>query len=49
MDDEYDALMKNNCWTLVPKPIDKKIIGCKWIFKLKNKNSNGYAPHYKLI
>ena len=35
MHEEMDSLIKNNTWKLVPKPKNKKIIGCKWIFKRK--------------
>ncbi|KAL6347170.1 hypothetical protein AAG906_012751 [Vitis piasezkii] len=34
---EYVALLTNSTWSLVPKPINKHIIGCKWIYKLKLK------------
>ncbi|KAG8478707.1 hypothetical protein CXB51_028586 [Gossypium anomalum] len=33
--DEFDALIRNSTWTLVPLPPDKKAIGCKWLFKIK--------------
>lgn len=26
---------KNKIWTKVPKPQDRKIIGCRWVFKIK--------------
>ncbi|AAF19226.1 Highly similar to Ta1-3 polyprotein [Arabidopsis thaliana] len=34
--DEMDSLMKNGTWDLVDKPKDRKIIGCRWLFKLKS-------------
>ena len=37
MKTEYDALLTNSTRTLVPKPVNKLIIGCKWIYKLKLK------------
>ena len=43
---EYQALMDNHTWSLVPKNEDMNIIGCRWIFKLKLK-SNGSIDHYK--
>ncbi|KAA3452495.1 Retrovirus-related Pol polyprotein from transposon TNT 1-94 [Gossypium australe] len=37
---EYDALLRNNTWNLVPLPPSRQEIGCKWIFKIKH-NPNG--------
>ena len=34
---EYVALLTNSTWALIPKPINKHIIGYKWIYKLKLK------------
>ncbi|KAL2517563.1 Uncharacterized protein Adt_13810 [Abeliophyllum distichum] len=31
----YDALIKNQTWILVPPEPAMKIIGCKWVYKLK--------------
>jgi histone deacetylase 1/2 len=47
MDEEYDALMKNRTWHLVPEPSgNKNIIDCKWVYKVK-KNSDGTINRYK--
>lgn len=35
MQQEFDALIKNNTWTLFHLPKDRKIIGYKWIFRIK--------------
>lgn len=35
MIDEYLALIINQTWRLVDLPQDRKPIGCKWVFKLK--------------
>lgn len=35
MKEEYDALMRNNTWTLVQPPSNRSPIGCKWVFGLK--------------
>jgi hypothetical protein len=32
---EYDSLMKNNTWNLVPLPPGKNLVGCKWVYKTK--------------
>lgn len=46
MQEEYDALIKNNTWTLVPSPSYRNIIGCKWVFRIK-RHSNGTISRYK--
>jgi hypothetical protein len=35
MEDEFDALQRNQTWRLVPKPPGINIVGSKWIFKTK--------------
>lgn len=47
MDEEIESLNKNNTWTLVNKPIGKKIIGSKWFFKLKPGIPGVEAPRFK--
>jgi hypothetical protein len=46
MDAEYDALMKNNAWHLVPRDDIKNIIDSKWVYKIKKK-SDSSADRYK--
>ena len=35
MQDELDALKRNNTFVLVPRPVDHNVVGCKWIFRTK--------------
>ncbi|GKC02688.1 ribonuclease H-like domain-containing protein [Tanacetum coccineum] len=35
MYDEYNALIKNQTWTLVPRPPDANIVQCMWLFRHK--------------
>jgi hypothetical protein len=35
MDQEYNALLKNNTWHLVPRKQGMNIIDCKWVYKIK--------------
>ena len=35
MNEELDQIEKNNTWELVPRPIEKNIIGSKLVFKKK--------------
>ncbi|MCO5574557.1 hypothetical protein L7F22_028345 [Adiantum nelumboides] len=46
MDDEMDALVKNETWDLVRLPSGKKAIGSKWVYKVKCK-SDGSVERYK--
>jgi hypothetical protein len=46
MQKEYDSLMKNNTWTLVPLPVDRKPVSFKWVFKIKQ-GANGEVERYK--
>ncbi|XP_071740182.1 uncharacterized protein [Rutidosis leptorrhynchoides] len=46
MDDEMEALNRNNTWIISDLPTGRKPIGCKWIYKIKYK-SNGEIERYK--
>jgi hypothetical protein len=46
MNDEYQALMDNKTWHLVPPSSTRKIIDCKWVFRIK-KNADGTIDRYK--
>ena len=35
MNKEIDQIEKNNTWDLVPRHVDKNVIGSKWLFKNK--------------
>ena len=35
MDEEIKSLKTNEAWILVSRPKGKKVIGCKWVYKLK--------------
>ncbi|KAG8488866.1 hypothetical protein CXB51_016760 [Gossypium anomalum] len=43
---EYDALLTNSTWELSPLPPGRKVIGCKWLFKVK-KNPDGTIERRK--
>ena len=46
MDEEMQALIENNTWSLVPRVEGKQPIGCKWIYKIK-RNVDGSIARYK--
>lgn len=43
---EYDALIGNQTWDIVPSSPHQKVVGCKWVFKIK-RNSHGSIAQYK--
>ena len=47
MREEMNSLQKNDNWTLVERPTDQKVIGCKWIYKLKPGIPGVEATKYK--
>ena len=46
MQSEMDSLCKNSTWELVNLPAGKRILPCKWIYKLKVTDSAS-KPRYK--
>ncbi|KAJ4740894.1 Transposon Ty1-H Gag-Pol polyprotein [Rhynchospora pubera] len=46
MQDELDSIHNNNTWSLVDRPTDQKVIGLKWIYKVK-KDSDGKVIKHK--
>jgi hypothetical protein len=43
---EFDALLCNVTWTLVPPTFDMYIVGCEWVFRLKHK-ADSFIDCYK--
>ena len=46
MNSEFSSLIENGTWELVPRPIDKNIVGSKWIYKVK-RGPNGEIERFK--
>ncbi|KAG6390686.1 hypothetical protein SASPL_148425 [Salvia splendens] len=47
MDEEINAIEKNDTWSLTTLPEGRKAIGVKWVYKTK-KNANGEVQRYKV-
>ena len=35
MVEEYDSIVKNSAWEIVPRPEGKSVVGSRWIYKVK--------------
>ncbi|GKF82232.1 putative reverse transcriptase, RNA-dependent DNA polymerase, LTR copia-type gag-polypeptide, partial [Tanacetum coccineum] len=46
MNEEMKALYKNKTWDFTDLPLNRKPIGCKWVYRIKYK-SNGEVDRYK--
>ena len=42
-----ESLHRNKTWVLVKPPKDKKIVGCKWVFKRKESSPGDEGVKYK--
>ena len=45
MEDEFDALICDQTWSLVPRPPGTNIVGSKWIFKTKFRLDGSVDKH----
>ena len=46
MTQEYESIMKNDVWEVVPRPQDKTVVTSKWLYKI-NHAANGSTEKYK--
>jgi hypothetical protein len=46
IESEIDALRHNHTWDVVDRPIDRKIVDSKWVFKIKC-HSDGSIDKFK--
>ena len=46
MQEEYDALIRNSTWTLVPSRLEQNVVGKKWVFRIKQ-HPDGFVARYK--
>ena len=47
MMEEYESIMKNDVWEIVPRPNGKSVMTLKWIFKIKH-GVDGSIEKYKV-
>jgi hypothetical protein len=46
MTEEYQSIMKNEVWEIVPRPRNKDVVSSKWLFKIKHV-ADGSIEKYK--
>ena len=46
MTKEYESIMKNDVWEVVPRPQDKTFVTSKWLYKIKHA-ADGSIEKYK--
>ena len=48
MVEEYDSIVRNSAWEIVPRLVGKSVVGSRWIYKVK-KAADGSIEKYKEI
>ena len=48
MVEEYDSIVRNNAWEIVPRPVVKSVVGSRWMYKAKQA-ADGSVEKYKEI
>ena len=46
MVEEYDSIVRNSAWEIVPRPVGKSDVGSRWIYKVKQA-ANRSIENYK--
>ena len=46
MNEEYHSLLENDTWDLVPLPKGRKLVRCKWVYKM-NFRPDGKVDKHK--
>jgi hypothetical protein len=46
MSEEYNSILKNDVWTVVPRPRNKSVVTSKWLYKIKHA-ADGSVEKYK--
>ena len=48
MVEEYDSIVKKISWEIIPRLVDKSVVGSRWIYKVKQA-ADGSIEKYKEI
>jgi hypothetical protein len=47
MVEEYDSIVKNSAWEIVPRLVDKSVVGSRWISYKVKQATDGSVDKYK--
>ena len=45
MSEEYQSIMKNDVWEIVPRPEGNSVVTSKWIYKIKHAANGSIEKH----
>lgn len=45
MTEEYQSILKNDVWDIVPRPKEKSVVSSKWLFKIKHAADGSIEKH----
>ena len=45
MVEEYDSIVKNSAWEIVPRPVEKSMVVSRWIYKVKKVADGSVEKH----
>lgn len=45
MSEEYQSIMKNDVWEIVPRPTKKSVVSSNWLFKIKHAANDSIEKH----
>eukprot|EP00253_Pinus_taeda_P033753 PITA_33753 len=48
MVEEYDSIIKNNVWEVIPRPANKSVVSSRWLYKV-NQATDGSVKKHKAI
>jgi hypothetical protein len=45
MIEEYQSIIKNDVWEIVPRPKNKDVVSSKWLYKIKHATDGSIKKH----
>jgi len=45
MVEEFDSIVRNSVWEVVPRPADKSVVGSRWLYKVKHAADGSIEKH----